>query len=188
MANWPLSAAINYVMRLSVLSPFKESARLVGVYDNILAGTIFCILHIDTCTSPSNILATGQSGSSSGSGWKNIYFRILWGSLAKSEFLWLCWHSLQPEPQHFKGQSGEHVRSFIRSCHKCCHIIWDHIRCILSCSGIRVITYELWLAFRSHIRLSHVLASDYFNTLYVPALVCCSFPAEENNTLSSPLS
>lgn len=44
MANWPLSAAINYVMRLSVLSPFKESARLVGVYDNILAGTIFFIL------------------------------------------------------------------------------------------------------------------------------------------------
>lgn len=108
-------------------------------------GQYFYTFHIGDIYIHMYILASGQSEPQ----WKllamegaNMYvFRILRGSLAKSALLWLCWRS--PAPQQFKGQFGacdklhQHYKQWSRR--ECCHFIWDHIRCIMSCTKVMII-------------------------------------------------
>lgn len=85
-------------MRLNVLSHFKGNASL-SVYDNIFGSNN--ILY-STCFGRMYLLITPLPLFGKWPKWQQKYFCILWGSSAKSEFLWLCWRF--EAPQHFKGQ------------------------------------------------------------------------------------
>lgn len=85
---------------------------------------------ISVCHHPPPLLASGQSGS------KNIF--VFYGALRlKASFYGFVGASKR---RNILRVSREHVTSSIsikgRSHHECCHIIWDHIWCITSCSGV----------------------------------------------------